>query len=130
MDYRLNRWNRFVRFIDDGRICLTNKAAERAPRGFCPCATLRCSPVPTVAPTAPRFTVTLIMTAYAARGRTPLSRWYGRSRARQKSCEEFDGPFPRLDWTAATASTSSGIATPEDGSACTAALPSLKRLTP
>ena len=30
----LKRWQRFVRFIDDGRICLTNNAAERALRGF------------------------------------------------------------------------------------------------
>ena len=28
------RWDRFARFIDDGRICLTNNAAERALRGF------------------------------------------------------------------------------------------------
>jgi transposase len=34
IDYMLKRWNRFVRFIDDGRICLTNNAAERALRGF------------------------------------------------------------------------------------------------
>src|SRR5262249_59381091 len=32
--YMLRRWDRFVRFIDDGRICLTNNAAERALRGF------------------------------------------------------------------------------------------------
>ena len=30
----LRRWDRFVRFLDDGRICLTNNAAERALRGF------------------------------------------------------------------------------------------------
>jgi hypothetical protein len=30
----LRRWDRFIRFIDDGRICLTNNAAERALRGF------------------------------------------------------------------------------------------------
>jgi transposase len=30
----LRRWGRFVRFLDDGRICLTNNAAERALRGF------------------------------------------------------------------------------------------------
>jgi hypothetical protein len=30
----LKRWDRFARFIDDGRICLTNNAAERALRGF------------------------------------------------------------------------------------------------
>jgi transposase len=29
MDYMLKRWPAFVRFLDDGRICLTNNAAER-----------------------------------------------------------------------------------------------------
>lgn len=30
MDYMLNRWEAFSRFLGDGRICLTNNAAERA----------------------------------------------------------------------------------------------------
>ena len=30
----LRRWERFARFVNDGRICLTNNAAERALRGF------------------------------------------------------------------------------------------------
>ena len=34
IDYMLKRWDRFARFIDDGRICLTNNVAERALRGF------------------------------------------------------------------------------------------------
>jgi transposase len=34
IDYMLRRWDRFIRFIDDGRVCLTNNAAERALRGF------------------------------------------------------------------------------------------------
>ena len=34
MNYMLRRWGRFANFIDDGRICLTNNAAERALRGF------------------------------------------------------------------------------------------------
>jgi len=34
IDYMLKRWERFARFADDGRICLTNNAAERALRGF------------------------------------------------------------------------------------------------
>jgi transposase len=34
IDYMLRRWDRFACFIDDGRICLTNNAAERALRGF------------------------------------------------------------------------------------------------
>ena len=29
----LKDWAAFARFLDDGRICLTNNAAERAPRG-------------------------------------------------------------------------------------------------
>ena len=32
MDYMLKRWAGFTRFLDDGRICLTNNAAERAIR--------------------------------------------------------------------------------------------------
>jgi len=34
IDYMLKRWDRFAAFLDDGRICLTNNAAERALRGF------------------------------------------------------------------------------------------------
>jgi hypothetical protein len=34
--YMLRRWDAFTRFLDDGRICLTNNAAERA---------LRCVPL-------------------------------------------------------------------------------------
>lgn len=33
VDYMLKRWAAFTRFLDDGRICLTNNAAERALRG-------------------------------------------------------------------------------------------------
>ena len=33
MDYMLTRWEAFARFMADGRICLTNNAAERALRG-------------------------------------------------------------------------------------------------
>jgi transposase len=32
MDYMLSRWAAFTRFLDDGRVCLTNNAAERALR--------------------------------------------------------------------------------------------------
>lgn len=32
MDYMLRRWVSFARFLDDGRICLTNNAAERTMR--------------------------------------------------------------------------------------------------
>jgi len=34
IDYMLKRWPAFTRFLDDGRICLTNNAAERALRGL------------------------------------------------------------------------------------------------
>jgi transposase len=34
MNYMLKRWDDFVRFLDDGRICLTNNCAERALRGI------------------------------------------------------------------------------------------------
>jgi transposase len=34
IDYLLSRWAGFARFVEDGRICLTNNAAERALRGF------------------------------------------------------------------------------------------------
>jgi transposase len=34
MNYMLTRWDSFTRFLDDGRICLTNNAAERALRGI------------------------------------------------------------------------------------------------
>ena len=34
MDYMLKRWPAFTRVLDDGRICLSNNAAERALRGI------------------------------------------------------------------------------------------------
>ena len=34
IDYMLNDWSAFTRFLADGRICLTNNAAERALRGI------------------------------------------------------------------------------------------------
>src|SRR3979490_2927842 len=34
MDYMLKRWTAFTRFLGDGRICLSNNAAERALRGI------------------------------------------------------------------------------------------------
>ena len=34
IDYSLKRWTAFTRFLDDGRICLSNNAAERAVRGI------------------------------------------------------------------------------------------------
>ena len=34
IDYMLKDWPAFTRFLDDGRVCLTNNAAERALRGI------------------------------------------------------------------------------------------------
>jgi transposase len=34
IDYMLKRWTAFTRFLEDGRICLSNNAAERALRGL------------------------------------------------------------------------------------------------
>ena len=34
IDYMLRRWPAFARFLEDGRVCLSNNAAERALRGF------------------------------------------------------------------------------------------------
>jgi len=34
MDYILKRWPAFTHFLDDGRVCLSNNAAERALRGI------------------------------------------------------------------------------------------------
>ena len=34
IDYMLSRWDRFVAFLEDGRICLSNNAAEGALRSF------------------------------------------------------------------------------------------------
>src|SRR5690606_21887991 len=33
IDYALKRWDALTRFLDDGRLCLSNNAAERALRG-------------------------------------------------------------------------------------------------
>lgn len=34
IDYSLKRWRSFTRFLDDGRLCMSNNAAERAVRGI------------------------------------------------------------------------------------------------
>jgi hypothetical protein len=34
MTYVLKRWPAFTRFLEDGRVCMTNNAAERALRGI------------------------------------------------------------------------------------------------
>lgn len=33
INYLFNRWAAFTRFLDDGRVCLSNNTAERALRG-------------------------------------------------------------------------------------------------
>jgi hypothetical protein len=35
INYMLRRWGAFTRFLNDGRVCLTNNAAERSLRGVC-----------------------------------------------------------------------------------------------
>ncbi|AUW60676.1 IS66 family transposase (plasmid) [Sphingobium sp. SCG-1] len=35
INYMLRRWDVFTRFLGDGRVCITNNAAERALRGVC-----------------------------------------------------------------------------------------------
>jgi len=54
IDYMLKRWDRFECFLNDGRICLTNNAAERALRGFALEGSPGSSPVLSAEPTAPR----------------------------------------------------------------------------
>jgi hypothetical protein len=34
IDYMLRRWPSIARFLDDGRVCLSNNAAERGLKGF------------------------------------------------------------------------------------------------
>ena len=34
IDYMLKRWASFARFLEDGRVCITNNAAERGLRGI------------------------------------------------------------------------------------------------
>lgn len=50
IDYMLRRWDRFARFIDDGRICLTNKTQ---PSARCVALHWGASRGPSPAPTAP-----------------------------------------------------------------------------
>lgn len=53
MNYMLRRWDDFARFLDDGRICLTNNCAERALRGTALGRRNRTSPAASVVPTVP-----------------------------------------------------------------------------
>ena len=54
MDYMLKRWPAFTRFLDDGRICLTNNAAERALSGIAVGRRGWFSPAPIAAGSGPR----------------------------------------------------------------------------
>src|ERR1700693_5041614 len=67
-----------------------------------------------------------------------LGKWHGakyrfiqryRSGFPENLGEEFDAPFARLGWVSRGRLALQGIATPENGSACIAALPSPTRLT-
>lgn len=49
IDYMLRRWDGFAGFLADGRICLTNNAAERALRGVALGRKAGSSPAPTSA---------------------------------------------------------------------------------
>ncbi|TWA45319.1 transposase IS66 family protein [Sinorhizobium medicae] len=53
-DYLLNRWPAFTFFLDDGRVCLSNNAAERALRGIRWAGNPGYSPVRTAVASAPR----------------------------------------------------------------------------
>ena len=43
IDYVLKRWTAFTLFLEDGRVCLSNNAAERALRGIVMAGSL-CTP--------------------------------------------------------------------------------------
>ena len=62
MEYMLKRWPAFTRFLDDGRICLSNNAAERALRGIALGRKSRLSPAP-IAADSGRPLCILIVTA-------------------------------------------------------------------
>ena len=54
MDYMLKRWTAFTRFLADGRICLSNNAAERELRALRSVVNPGCSPAPIAAASARR----------------------------------------------------------------------------
>jgi transposase len=54
IDYLLKRWVAFTRFLDDGRICISNNAAERALGASPSSASLGYSAARTAAGNAPR----------------------------------------------------------------------------
>ena len=68
MDYMLKRWTAFTCFLDDGRICISNNAAERALRGMPSEERPGYSPVPSAEATAPQSRTHLFRPHYAVRG--------------------------------------------------------------
>ena len=55
IDYMLKRWDGFTRFLDDGRICMTNNAGKERSAGLrWEDASRGCSAVPTAGAYAPR----------------------------------------------------------------------------
>jgi transposase len=53
IDYMLTRWQAFTRFLDAGRICLSNNAAEHALRGLALAGSRGYSPDQSAAPSGP-----------------------------------------------------------------------------
>ena len=53
IDYSLKRWAAFTRFLDDGRLCMSNNAAERELRAVAMGRKIGPSPAPTKAAGAP-----------------------------------------------------------------------------
>ena len=53
IDYMLKRWVALTRFLDDGRICMSNNAAERTMRGIALGRKNGLSPARTQAASAP-----------------------------------------------------------------------------
>ena len=85
MEYMLKRWTAFTRFLDDGRICLSNNAAERALRGIAVLESL-CTPSSSVCKHwkcvrrqstrhGRPFRATAVLTASDARSSARI--WYG-----------------------------------------------------
>ena len=63
IDYSLKRWTALTRFLDDGRLCMTNNAAERELRASRSDAATGPSPAPTKAAVRAAALYTLIATA-------------------------------------------------------------------
>ena len=57
INYLLNRWAASTRFLDDGRVCLSNNAAERALRGVTAGEGIGPSLDPTLAAAAPLLSI-------------------------------------------------------------------------